>query len=150
MEDGKWLQPDVRRLVRLLVVLLAFLWLLLAGFRTYASVWWQTHGILDKTLVEWFGDVALMSLVFVGLFAFSWFSGCRVAWQVGPEGVVVYRGGTMRRSFAWSEVVSMRVLPFGVIAQLSTRPFVERLHWLAVADAAWLRDFVRGQMGERV
>lgn len=151
MDAGKWLRPDVRQLYHFVTIVFAFQWLGMAGFTLYASLWRPDHAILKQTPAEWLAWMAEASLFFATLFALSWLQVRRVAWLVGPEGIAVYRGTTLKRSFAWSEVQSLRLLRFGgVSARLATRPFVERLSFLAVAERVWLREFVKGPLGERL
>jgi hypothetical protein len=152
MLDGseRWLRPDARPLLRLCVLLVGGVWLFLAGLTAYAAVWWPDHGILKNTVAEWFGGMAAYGVILATPFAISWLANCPVAWRVGPEGVAVYHGTKLRRSFGWAEVVSLQVLPCAIIVRLAIRPFEERLQWPQKDGAEWLREFARERLGDRI
>jgi hypothetical protein len=79
----------------------------------------------------WFGGLGVLSLILSCPLALYWLWDRRVAWRVGTEGVAVYRSGELKRSFAWEQIASQRVLPFGVIARLDqciTLPVANKKH----------------------
>lgn len=144
------LRPDPRQLLRPCALVVGGVWLFLAGLTAYAAMWWPDHAILDNTVAEWFGGMAANGAILATPFAISWLANRRVAWRVGLEGVTVYYGTKLRRSFGWAEVVSLQVLPAAIIVRLTTRPFEERFQWPHKDGAAWLREFARERLGDRI
>src|SRR5262249_44671503 len=108
MADGgeRWLRPSARTVLRICARAVGWIWLLLAT--ACAVVWWH-HGILDNRVAELFGQMAGCGVLLATLFAIDWLWRRRVAWRVGPEGIAVYHGNELRRSFGWAEVVSLEV-----------------------------------------
>jgi hypothetical protein len=121
--------------------------LYLAG--AIALVWWHHRDFDNKAamfLRQLVGAVALLGI----LFAIDWRFRRRVAWRVGPEGVAVYRGNQLRRSFGWAEIVSLQVHRAAVLVRLADPPFKERLQWPQKEGAAWLREYARQRLGDRM
>ncbi len=149
MADGgeRWLRPSAGVVVRIGAGAVGGLWLLLGT--ACAVVWWH-YGILDNKVAELFGQMAACGVLLATLFAIDWLWRRRVAWRVGPEGVAVYHGNKLRRSFGWAEVVSLQVHRAAVIARLASPPFKERLQWPEKEEAAWLRDYARQRLGDRI
>ena len=81
METGRWLRPVVRRVVYSTAIALACLWLGMTGLTACTFVWWPDHGILDNTPAEWFGGMAMLSLVFAAPSVLSWLSDRQVSWR---------------------------------------------------------------------
>jgi hypothetical protein len=148
MPDGgeRWLRPNARTLLRIFARSVGCIWLLLAI--ACAVVWWH-HGILDDKVALLFVQMAACGALLATLFAIDWLWKRRVAWRVGPEGVAVYRGEKLRRSFGWAEVVSLEVHKAALIARLGSRPFKERLQWPEKEGASWLREYARERLGDR-
>jgi len=149
MADGgeRWLRPNARTLLRICVRGVGRL-LLLLGI-ALPVMWWH-YGILDARVAQWFGLMAAAGVLLVTLFAIDWLWCRRVAWRVGPEGIAVYHGDKLRRSFGWAEVMSLQVLRAAVIARLASSPHKQRLQWPEKEGAAWLRDYARQRLGDRV
>jgi hypothetical protein len=142
----RWLRPDPRRVALAAAWVAGAVWLSLAAFTAYAAVWWPGHGILNTTPAWWVRGTAALSLIVAAPFATAWLVERRVAWRVVPAGVAFVRGGVLHRSYSWAEIVSLTVLPFGAIARLADRPWVERLHWLPSAESRWLRAYAAERM----
>src|SRR5208283_4559614 len=93
-----------------------------------------------------FVTVVLVSSAII--YTITWLATRRVAWRVGPEGIAVYRGNELRRSFGWAEIVSLLAWPAGF--RLSSPPFTEQLQWPEKEGAAWLRGYARERLGDRI
>jgi hypothetical protein len=149
LADGgeRWLRPSVRVVLWIGALAVGHLLLLHAG--AFGVKAW--NGVLPvNTVAELCLQMAAMGALLATGFWISWLRHRRVAWWVGPQGVVVYHGDTLRRSFAWAEVVSLEVHRAAVIVRLASRPFKERLQWPEKEGAAWLRGYARERLGDRM
>jgi hypothetical protein len=148
MHDECWLRPDARRAAKLLLILLGGLWAFLAAFTAYAALFWPDNKILDNTPASWVGGMLVLSCIAAApcLLCFRLLDR-RTAWRVNPEGITVHRRGQPVRFLDWSQIVRLRILPFGIFVRTSSRPFVERVHWVPVDQADWFREFAGRRLG---
>src|SRR5262249_37066997 len=144
-DSERWLRPNARVLLRTWALSVGRLGLILAAM--YGVMWW--YGIPDITVAWWFGVVAAYGGILATYFALLWLATRRVAWRVGPEGIAVYHGNKLRRSFGWAEVVSLQVWRAALMARLASSPCKERLEWPEKEGAAWLCDYARERLGDR-
>lgn len=75
------------------------LWALAAIITGCASVWWPEHDILKNTVAEWCVGMTVLSSILVSPLLFAWLWYRRQSWQVGSEGITIFRDGRLRRSF---------------------------------------------------
>jgi hypothetical protein len=143
----RWLRPSAG--VVLWIGALGFGHLCLIDAAAYALACW--NGVVPVlTVAELCGRMAAYGVLLAAGFAISWLRHRRVAWHVGPDGIAVYHGDTLRRAFGWAEVVSLKVHRAVVIARLASRPFKERLQWPDREGAVWLREYARERLGDRM
>jgi len=126
------------------------LWTLLAVFSASAAMWWPGHAMLKSTVAHALRGTAMLSMIFVSPVAFAWLWIRHVAWQVGPDGVAVYRRGRLRRSFDWREITTLHILPFYAVARSAACPFGEEIFWLGAEDVEWLREIANDRLGHRL
>jgi hypothetical protein len=141
--EERWLRPDGKVAVWLPAVLFAGLWVLMSALTAVAAIWWPSHAILNQTPAGWLIGMVEASLVFAAIFGLEWLLARRVTWRVQSDGIEIYRGGKLHRSVGWAEVGDLSIRPFGVMAWMRNRPYLERIHWLPKSDARWLREFAR-------
>jgi hypothetical protein len=141
----KWLRPNVRPLLRLGALSAGRVGLILTVI--YAVMWW--NGVPHITVADWLEGMAMCWCALAPLFAIFWFGTRHISWRVGPEGIAVYHGDKLRRSFGWADVVSLQVLRATVIARLASQPVNVRLYWPEKEQAAWLRGYAHQRLADR-
>jgi hypothetical protein len=109
---------------------------------------WKAPIADQGTRLEWFSGMLCISSLLAAMSGLSWLVDARAAWLVGPSGVEVYRGGTLRRTIRWEEFNSLRVKLIAAHATLKKRPYVEHLYWLARTDSTWLEEFAREHLAQ--
>ena len=149
MTDGgeRWLRPSGRTLLRIGARAVGKIWLFLA---IACAVMWWSYGISDNRVATVLWQMAAAGVLLATLFTIDWLWRRRVAWRIGPQGIAVYHGDKLQRSFGWGEVAFLQVLRAAVIARLAGPGSKERLQWPEKEGAAWLREYARERLGNRI
>jgi hypothetical protein len=150
MDAQRWLRPRARPAFLSAGFIVGGLWALLGAFTAYAAVWWPGHAILKNTAAGALGGMAGLSSILALPFACGWLWVRQVTWRVGAGGIEVFRRGTLRRTFDWSEITALHVLPFYAVARSAAHPFGEEIFWLAAEDVSWLREIAKDRLGQRL
>jgi hypothetical protein len=150
MEAVKCLRPRGRLAPLSAGAIVVGLWTLLGGFAAYAVVWWPEHPMLKGTFAHTLQGTAILSTIFISPFVPLWLWIRHATWYVGPDGIAVYCRGRLKRSFAWPEITTLHILPFYAVVRSATRSFEEEIFWLGAEDVAWLREFAKDRLGQRL
>jgi hypothetical protein len=124
-------------------------WALLGACAASAAVWWPEHAILKGTIAHALRGTAMLSMIFVSPVALTWLWIRHVAWHVGPDGIGVYRRGRWKRSFDWSEIITLLIWPSYAVARSAARPIGEEIFFLGAEDIAWLREIANDRLRRR-
>jgi hypothetical protein len=150
MADGgeRWVRPSARVALRFSILGVGQNWLYVLLIIVVYAVWCREPGILEDRFVTSLEFITVFLVSAAIIYTISWLATRRVAWRVGPEGIAVYRGEELRRSFGWAEILSLQAWPAGF--PLSSPPFTEQLQWPEKEGAAWLRGYARERLGNRI
>ncbi len=151
MDADRWFQPCAWVAFLTMGLVAGGLWILFALWTAYAVVWWPEHQALKNGVADWLrGMTILISILVASPLVLHWLWFRRVAWHVGPGGIAVYRRGKLRKSFDWSEIVTLNVLPFYAAVRSAAHPFGQEIPWLAGEDVLWLSEFASARLGQRL
>ena len=145
-QEERWIRPSVGIMHAYVASTFAFMYGFLGLFTAYAWIWWPAHRILDNSLAEWSWRTATLASIFAAPFLIAWFWYRRLAWHVGPHGIIIRRGLRPVRSLSWDEVFELVVLLHSAVVRARPRQTGNELGFLTRSDCDWLREFARGRV----